>query len=213
MKLTGRLHKNYTNQILYRSTHYYNVTQYEQILHTLPINKKHYGFVYETPNTCYPYGVFGTVGKGNKREVVDYVLKKVNITQSTCSHSVILVQRRNRRILNMAEVLQTARYIGYTDARIVYMENYKVDEQLKLAACARIIVGVHGAGLQWAIFMPMGSTMIEVAWPKKHWPYFYGSGLESNGINPIEINPEKVIPNFEAYEKDYNNAKTIFFEN
>ena len=44
----------------------------------------------------------------------------------------------------------------------VYLENHSVKEQLEIIANTDILIGVHGAGLSWCIFMKNGSILIEM---------------------------------------------------
>jgi hypothetical protein len=44
----------------------------------------------------------------------------------------------------------------------IYLENHTVQEQLEIIANTDILIGVHGAGLSWCIFMKNGSTLIEM---------------------------------------------------
>ena len=44
----------------------------------------------------------------------------------------------------------------------IYLENHTVKEQLEIIANTDILIGVHGAGLSWCIFMKNGSTLIEM---------------------------------------------------
>lgn len=44
----------------------------------------------------------------------------------------------------------------------IYLENHNVKEQLEIIANTDILIGVHGAGLSWCIFMKYGSTLIEM---------------------------------------------------
>jgi EGF domain-specific O-GlcNAc transferase len=42
------------------------------------------------------------------------------------------------------------------------LENHSIKEQLEIIANTDILIGVHGAGLSWCIFMKNGSTLIEM---------------------------------------------------
>jgi len=44
----------------------------------------------------------------------------------------------------------------------VYLENYCVKEQIAIIANTDILIGVHGAGLSWCIFMKHNSILIEM---------------------------------------------------
>jgi hypothetical protein len=44
----------------------------------------------------------------------------------------------------------------------IYLENHTVKEQLEIIANTDILIGVHGAGLSWCIFMKNNSTLVEM---------------------------------------------------
>ena len=109
---------------------------------------------------------------------------------------VVFLQRQpNRRVLNIDELLNTTRSgplsgplsgpfsgasssgttSGSTSITAVVMESLSFIEQLRISRCARVMIGVQGAGLQWGMFMEPGSAIIEIAWPKKGWNYYYST--------------------------------------
>ncbi len=38
-----------------------------------------------------------------------------------------------------------------------------------------MLIGVHGAGLEWIHFLQKGKALLELAWPDHHWPFFCSS--------------------------------------
>ncbi len=44
----------------------------------------------------------------------------------------------------------------------IYLENHTIKEQIEIIANTNILIGVHGAGLSWCIFMKNGSKLIEM---------------------------------------------------
>lgn len=44
----------------------------------------------------------------------------------------------------------------------IYLENHTVKDQLEIIANTDILIGVHGAGLSWCIFMKNNSTLVEM---------------------------------------------------
>ena len=51
--------------------------------------------------------------------------------------------------------------------------NFEIVTQVRAIACTDILVGVEGAGLEWSHFMKKGKALLELAWPEKHWNFFY----------------------------------------
>ena len=50
---------------------------------------------------------------------------------------------------------------GY-NAHIVYFEDLKVDEQMQVALCTDVLIGVQGAGLQWLVTCMLITTELRV---------------------------------------------------
>ena len=71
--------------------------------------------------------------------------------------------------------------------------------QMKIVAESCVLVGVQGAGLQWAIFMPpVQSSVIEIAWPQLRWSYFYKFLKTDYGLQwlPLAVEPTNVCEQF-----------------
>jgi capsular polysaccharide biosynthesis protein len=74
----------------------------------------------------------------------------------------LLISRRdvdNRCLVNEDALLEAFAPLGLEAVRFTGM---KVEEQMRLMAEARLVVGVHGAGLTNAIFCPPGTAMLEI---------------------------------------------------
>jgi SAM-dependent methyltransferase len=74
--------------------------------------------------------------------------------------SRIYIGRRGakRRVFNEAQLLNHLEQYKFT---IVFMEDYSIDEQIWLASMADVIIGPHGAGMVFSMFMRPGGTLIE----------------------------------------------------
>jgi len=81
-----------------------------------------------------------------------------------------------------------------------------VTEQLSTVASSDILVGVQGAGLQWAIFMSPNFTLIEIVWPQKYWGVFY-SFIPNYRIQHRTMTANDVQVNWESYELNLRNGK------
>jgi len=141
----NRLHQGSNNQLLYRLPTdkagtdikgCYNKTLYEEILQTLYISPFHDVFYRAPVNECYSSAVFGTHAVlSDPRKVIDHVmtnlLGKQTVNRITWgSFYVTFVQRQYRRIINIEELVQTARNIGFKQVRIVYFERHSIKEQV-----------------------------------------------------------------------------------
>lgn len=64
-----------------------------------------------------------------------------------------------RKLSNEPEVARTLEESGF---RVVYLEEYPFEEQVRLAASARHLVSSHGAGLTNILFMREGASVLEL---------------------------------------------------
>jgi len=206
MKSSNRLHEGMNNQILYKSSFPLASRQkFEEILRTLYIKDLH-DVVHRLPtNTCYSSAVFGAKNNLHRnRDAVDHVISRLKISSpATCDDiysSIVFIERTNRRIINIADLEQSARAAGFKSVKIVKFENMSVKDQITLAANTRVMVGVQGAGLQWAIFMPSGSVLIEISWPQKYW-FKYFKFVTSYDIQFINVTANDVRVNWRTFEQ------------
>jgi len=66
--------------------------------------------------------------------------------------------------MNIDDLKKAAMAVRFKRAKVVDFENMSAKDQMTVAANSRIMVGTHGAGLQWAIFMLTDFTLIEISW-------------------------------------------------
>ncbi|WP_337059286.1 glycosyltransferase family 61 protein [Kineococcus sp. G2] len=75
-----------------------------------------------------------------------------------------------RRLLNREEVLHAVRRRGFT---VVDLDEAHLADEVALFSCARVVVGVHGAGLTNAVHCPPGSHLVEIAPGGLTYPTFH----------------------------------------
>jgi len=80
--------------------------------------------------------------------------------------------------------------------------------QMQIAASSCVMVGVQGAGLQWSVFMPHGCTLIEIAWPSRHWGFHFHSYVGAYGIVHYKLRANARV-NWDAYERNVRNGKKV----
>ena len=80
--------------------------------------------------------------------------------------------------------------------------------QVQLAASSCVMVGVQGAGLQWSMFMPRGCTLIEIAWPSKHWSFYYRAIVVSYGIKYYGLAASPIL-NWAVYERKVREGSEV----
>ncbi|TVU22192.1 hypothetical protein EJB05_31874, partial [Eragrostis curvula] len=76
----------------------------------------------------------------------------------------LLLMRRghNRRFVNEEEIARAAEAVGF-EAAVVELPRYgRVDEQAPVVNAFDVLMGVHGAGLTHAVFLPTGGVLIQV---------------------------------------------------
>ncbi|CAG0886905.1 unnamed protein product [Cyprideis torosa] len=85
----------------------------------------------------------------------------------TCKNSntsgILLIRKRNRRILNELEVLKAmSDALGSQDIRSVSLEDNSLVEIICLVSQANLLVSVHGALLSTLLFLPVDSAVVEI---------------------------------------------------
>ena len=102
----------------------------------------------------------------------------------------LLVQRAaSRRIVNEAAVVEALRQTFKLAVVVAVLEQRVVPEQMALACGARVFVGTHGMGMEWAHFVngARGSGLvIELAW--EGWPCYYTHRAKGTGKLAICLN-------------------------
>ena len=99
-------------------------------------------------------------------------------------------KKSRRSIMNRDEVFN--KFSVLPDFEMVVMEALPLDEQMRKAASAKILVGVHGAGLTHALFMRPGTHVIEIM--PHHFSYGAFKDLaESMGVHYHEFHVEKAF--------------------
>ena len=88
--------------------------------------------------------------------------------------AVTIIQRKlDRRILNIEELTLTLEREGYNNTHVVDMATLSIKEQMQLARCSDVLIGIQGAALHWGFFMRPGTGFVEIAWPQKLWGFYY----------------------------------------
>jgi len=90
------------------------------------------------------------------RDFCRYIINNLNIKKTTACKNTFVLRRGPREITNIQDVQQLQ---GFD---FVYLEDLTVKEQLTQLINTNILVGVHGAGLSWCIFMSPGTLLLEI---------------------------------------------------
>jgi hypothetical protein len=91
----------------------------------------------------------------------EYILSNMSISYEPRSQKSItfILRKGSRRITNIDYVKE--RLLRYS-INYVFLEDHTIHEQLQIIANTDVLIGVHGAGLTWAVFMKNGSLLIEM---------------------------------------------------
>ena len=119
--------------------------------------------LYHVPMLALPYG---------KEAMGDYVAQalaevkalflRVTLTSATLGPERLYISRRKasrRKVLNENAVEQMLVAHGFI---ALCFEDYTFEEQVRLCANAKILVGIHGAGLANMVFLPNQATVVEL---------------------------------------------------
>ncbi|NAZ85549.1 glycosyltransferase family 61 protein [Kineococcus indalonis] len=114
-----------------------------------------------------------SAGYNVPRWVVDDVRARVAGLRRGGGPELLLVDRPGtgrRRLLNREEVLRVVRERGFT---VVDLDDATLAEEVALFTSARVVVGVHGAGLTNALYGPEGSHVVEITPSSLSYPTFH----------------------------------------
>jgi len=152
--------------------------------------------------TCFRDAVIGTHREGTKdSEVSDFILKGLIASKqaaaggkgggggmdacpSDADRTVLILQRRTRRLLNAEALAEGVRAKGLF-ARILEFDDLDVPDQIKAVRCCKLFVAVMGAGQQWVSFMRRGSALLSIGWRNWKADYYKKYVRNSNGSSGI----------------------------
>ncbi len=77
-------------------------------------------------------------------------------------------------ILNVNQLKQATIQLCYNNTDVVNFSDMSVLDQYELIRCTWILIGINGAGLQWAVFMKPGRGLMELSFAKPGFHQTYG---------------------------------------
>jgi len=118
--------------------------------------------LYQVPTLALPYGAeaMGDYAPQALAEVKAAFLQAVPATAVPGPERLYISRRKatRRKVLNEDAVEQLLAAYGFT---ALCFEDYTFEEQVRLCANAKILVGIHGAGLANMVFLPGQATVVE----------------------------------------------------
>lgn len=144
---------------------------YKDTLDLLGVNtveRIHAKTIYKAPKLALPYllepmGSFSPAIVANLKNVLLNSPLLSSVDESKLPKSGLLYVSRKkaprRKIVNEQQVEELMLQHGFD---VICFEDYTTYEQILLCSRARAIVTIHGAGLSNILFMPQGSTVIEL---------------------------------------------------
>ena len=90
----------------------------------------------------------------------NYIFKNMKIKKNNYNNKevIFILRRGTREITNIDFVKKELN----NEIKYVYLEDITIKEQIELYANADIVIGVHGAGLAWCVFMKNDSLLLEM---------------------------------------------------
>ena len=195
MNRTNQLHSEAQNIVFYPAPYafcekdkrviYHNPDKYKHFRDVLHIkNKLELSAYVDKPDpnkVCYENAVFSRdLFIEDGRGAWEYFKKVSNIRDDVCKPKTLTIINRSlyRKILNVDKLMSIAKEFGYNPKEVL-LEKMTIKEQAQLIYCTNVLVGLNGAGLQWAYFMKDNSAVFEIAWPEKEWLYIFTSRNKS----------------------------------
>ena len=118
------------------------------------------------------------------------------IKEKKQNKQVTFILRRNTRIIDNIEEIQLQ--LSNLNIQYIYFEDHSLEKQLEIVYNTDILIGVHGAGLAWFVFMEDRSKLIEI---------YPGNSITDNYVrwskiaNVEYINLKGDITNFKSDDK------------
>ncbi|EPZ32766.1 Glycosyltransferase AER61 domain-containing protein [Rozella allomycis CSF55] len=109
----------------------------------------------------------------------------------------IVSRKKNRRIMNENEIISLLKKYGYS-ASLLKPEKHKPYEIKTILSKAKLLIGVHGAGLTNMIFLSEKASIIQI--------YPYGMKIDENGIIYKRLAKSLNLNYYEWYNKHINNT-------
>lgn len=121
------------------------------------------GVVYSASSLLWPerMGTFWLQDIGLLQKVREKILNFYNLTKAV-PHRKIYVSRSRAKIRRLVNEELLYSWLKINDFEIVFFEDMLFQDQVKLTAEAKIIVGVHGANLTNILFMLPKTKLIEL---------------------------------------------------
>ena len=103
-------------------------------------------------------------------QVVSESLLKTSHAPPVCdsNYSLIIQRLQSRRLLNAEELARSVRKELGAAVRIASFEGLTFAQQWQMVRCAHSLVSVHGAALDWFLYLPTDSTVLEIVFPGWH---------------------------------------------
>jgi len=125
------------------------------------------------------------------RHFCHFLRMELNITEvpSNSERIIVLLSRRyNRLILNEIDLTFALAQNFHQKVVTVAMETYLLRDMIYLVSKSSILIGMHGSLLALAMFLPRGSTVVEL------FPY---------AINPAHYTPYKTLAGLRGMDVNY----------
>src|SRR6218665_231142 len=220
IRLTNKLNTGAGNLIIYntpKTDHNpfcRNFSTYNEIVRTLFTNGFHDVYYNVPNNTCFKNAVFGSrITLNNLRDVVDHIINQYNLSNICVKKTeyVTLIYRKQRRIVNMEDLHRWVLDAGFKReyVRVIDFDNLPIRKQIELACTSQVMIGIDGAALQWSMFMPEKSHMVEMSWPSRSWGFFYPSHAPRYGILYHAVELKDVRVNWTSYEFRLRNGGEV----
>ena len=134
-----------------------------------------------------------------------YILNQFGITYTPNKLITFILRRGTREITNIDFVKQQ---LGNYNINYVYLEDISIQEQLSMSANSSIIIGVHGAGLTWSMFMEDNSKLIELYPGKSNTDnYIRFCKLSNVKYKRISINDNRIHKEFRLTTVNINTTQ------
>ena len=122
------------------------------------------------------------------KDDIHFFQKYFNVSGNECQadNQLTILQRKGERSFkNISSLVHVVKASGFPSVVVVSFENMTIQEQMQMAYCSKVFMGVQGAGMTWSHYLPADGVLIEIGF--ELWKNdLYSNKIKSAGRHDIK---------------------------
>lgn len=180
----------------------YNISRYQEFIFAFGFRADHNIYHRVESATCFKQAIFGwiPIEPHRRHEIADFIINRFSHKWKVeCRPRTVTFIKRStyRRIINLQQLQQQVIKLGFQNTQIVVLEKLTFLQQYEIARCSVILVGINGAGLEWALFMKASTGLLELTFGHL-FPALFHNLASQRRLHYMTVSAETVIPDVQA---------------